>query len=112
MMESTFMLVGPGGIGKGPLSHALKPDLASIDPYRLRAGGPRARNDTLYAAPKLRSDVHNVLQALGLAPRRLGPTVEWVPEAKLLFFQVRDDWQLLVLAGLEARLGRPNFMRP
>ena len=112
MIESTFMLVGPGGIGKSPLSHALRPDLVSVDPYRLRADGPRDRNDTLYAAPKLRNDVLNVLQALGLAPRRLGPTVEWVPEAKLLFFRVRDDWQLLVLSGLDARLAKAEIYAP
>lgn len=112
MIKSTLVLVGPGGIGKSPLSHALKPSLASVDPYRLRAGGPRDRNDMLYVAPKLRHELHSVFHALSLEPRKLGPTVEWFREAKLLFFQVRDDWQLLVLAGLDAALAKAEIYAP
>lgn len=112
MIEKTLILVGPGGIGKSPLSHCLRSDLASVDPYRLRGGGPRDRKDTLYAAPKLRDELHVVLRALGTAPRRLAPTVEWFPEAKLLFFQVRDDWQLLMLAGLDAALAKAEVYAP
>lgn len=112
MIETTLILVGPGGIGKGPLSHALRPDLASVDPYRMRPGGPRDRNDTLYAAPKLRTELHSAFHSLGLAPRKLGSTVEWFREAKVLFFQVRDDWQLLVLAGLDAALAKAEIYAP
>lgn len=113
MIRNTLIVVGPGGIGKSPMSHILKEDVVSIDPYRLRASGPRRdSNDILYANPKLRGELHLVCQALNLSFVCLSPSVEWFPQAKLLFFRVRDDWQLLVLEGLDADLGKAEIYAP
>lgn len=112
MIKNTLILVGPGGIGKSPLDHIFKQNLLRIDPYRMRASGPRDKNDVLYANPKLRSELHLVCQALNLSFEYLSPTVEWVPQAWLLFFKVRDDWQLLLLEDLKADIAKAEIYAP
>ena len=36
MVKSTLILVGPGGVGKGPLAKLIRTNAVTIDPYRLR----------------------------------------------------------------------------
>lgn len=112
MIKNTLILVGPGGIGKGPLDHILKDHILKIDPYRMRPTGPRNNDDTLYANPKLRDELHLVCQALNLSFVCLSPIVEWFPTPKLLFFKVRNNWQLLILEGIDADIGKAEIYAP
>ena len=112
MIRNTLVIVGPGGIGKSPLSHALRDDLHQVDPYRLRPDGPRDRNDLFYGHPNLRKELHLALAALGEPPIPIGCGVEWFPRAMALFFKVRTDWQLLLLHGRDADFGKMEIYAP
>lgn len=94
----TIIIVGPSGVGKSPLDALFKVDV-KIDPYRLRSRGPRDFNDIFYAHPKLYDELHSVLEKLNDKPK-IKNGVEWFPKSEILFFKVREEWQLLILAGL------------
>lgn len=109
VIQRTLFVVGPGGIGKSPLDHAFAPSVRRIDPYRLRAAGPRDRHDLFYGHPNLRADIDRAYGALGLAAVRLADEVEWFPEVATFRFKVRNDWQLLFLGGLDAALAKAEL---
>ena len=109
MIERTIFVVGPGGVGKSPLDAVFRDDVVRIDPYRLRASGPRDSNDIFYAHPRLRAEWRSVLAALGEQAVQIGSRerpVEWFPRGQVLSFKVRETWQLLVLRGLEGQLAK------
>jgi len=116
MLKDTLILVGPGGVGKGPLAGLIKDDAIALDPYRLRKDGPRKdSDDPLYAPPKLRADLRAVLEALGdhVQNRSCGSEqMEWFPKARVLFFTVRGEWQCLVLHGLEGTVAKAELYAP
>lgn len=60
MIKNTLFIVGPGGIGKSPLSSLIKDEAVKIDPYRLRKRGPRDENDIFYTHPKLRNELYDL----------------------------------------------------
>ena len=104
MPENTLIIVGPGGVGKSPLTMLLRNDVAQVDPYRLRSGGPRNSSDTLYVPPKLCPELTCVLEGLGDAVQKVScgtEQVQWFPKGKILFFIVRGEWQFLILGGLQ-----------
>jgi hypothetical protein len=116
MLEHTLILVGPGGVGKGPLGDLIRDDAIAIDPYRLRKAGPRRdSDDPLYAPPRLRADLHAVLEGLGDCVQRLSlgsEQMEWFPRARVLFFTVRGEWQCLVLHGLQGAVAKAELYAP
>jgi hypothetical protein len=114
MMRRTAIVVGPGGIGKSPLDFLFKVD-ARIDPYRLRSDGPRDSGDVLYAPPRLRDELLSALATLGDQVLQIGRPdwpMEWFPRAKVLFFKVRDDWQCVILNGLEGQTAKAEIYAP
>jgi len=111
MLERTLIVVGPGGVGKSPLDFLLKPDIIKIDLYRLRSDGPRDANDFLYSHPKLRDEFRLILTELGDTVRRID-TIEWYPKSKTLFFEVRKEWQLLLLMGIKGRFAKLEIYAP
>ncbi|MCJ7729207.1 MAG: hypothetical protein MUO27_04935 [Sedimentisphaerales bacterium] len=116
MLENTLILVGPGGVGKGPLAQLIRDDAVTLDPYRLRWKGPRRdSDDPLYAHPKLRTELHSVLKALGDSLRRIPcepEQMEWFAKAKVLFFTVRDEWQCLILHDLDGEVAKAELYAP
>jgi hypothetical protein len=115
MIERTAVVVGPGGVGKSPLDALFRDDMVKIDPYRLRSDGPRDSNDLFYAHPKFRNELHLVLTTLGDKLRQIscpGQPIEWFPRAEVLFYKVRDDWQLLILNGLEGQIAKAEIYAP
>ena len=116
MIKSTLILVGPGGVGKGPLAKLIRDDAVAIDPYRLRPDGPRQdSDDPLYAHPKLRTELHGILSSLGDFPRDIPcepERMEWFARAKVLFFTVRGMWQCLILHGLDGDIAKAELYAP
>lgn len=116
MVKSTLILVGPGGVGKGPLAKLIREDRIDIDPYRLRPDGPRRdSDDPLYANPKLRTELHEVLSMLGDSPCDIPcepERMEWFAKAKVLFFTVRGDWQCLFLNALDGDIAKAELYAP
>jgi hypothetical protein len=116
MLEHTLIVVGPGGVGKGPLADLIRDDAIALDPYRLRKDGPRKdSDDPLYAPPKLRADLRAVLEGLGDCVQQLScgsEKMEWFPKARVLFFTVRGEWQCLVLHGLEGAVAKAELYAP
>ena len=115
MVERTIFVVGPGGVGKSPLDAVFRDDVIRIDPYRLRTSGPRDSNDVFYAHPNLRDEWRSVLAALGDQAVQIGSRerpVEWFPRGQVLFFKVREIWQLLALRGLEGQLAKVEIHAP
>jgi hypothetical protein len=115
MIERTVIVVGPGGIGKSPLDALFRDDIIKIDPYRLRASGPRDSNDIFYAHPKLRDELSLILNALDVRPLQIGRPerpIEWFPRGKVLFFEVRRDWQFVILKGLEGQIAKAEIYAP
>jgi len=116
MDRSTLILVGPGGVGKGPLANLIREDAIAIDPYRLRPDGPRKESDDpLYAHPKLRAEIHGILSGFGETPRQIPcdpEKMEWFPRAKVLFFTVRGMWQCLILQGLHGEIAKAELYAP
>src|SRR5689334_21796689 len=106
MITDTLLIVGPGGIGKSRIEKLLRDEIARIDPYRLRSGGPRDRQikdgklvgekDVLYGHPKLRDELYATYQGLGVGLTRLSEHVHWFQQASTLFLKVRDEWQFLL----------------
>jgi hypothetical protein len=97
MVNRTLIIVGPAGVGKGPLAKVIRDDAIAIDPYRSRKAGPRRDSgDPLYAPAKLRMELRSVLSSLGDSPCEIpceGEQLEWYRNAKVLFFTVRLEWQ-------------------
>ena len=116
MLENTLIIVGPGGVGKGPLADLIRDDAITIDPYRLRKDGPRKdSDDPLYAPPKLQADLRAVLEGLGDRVQQLScgsEQMEWFPKARVLFFTVRGEWQCLVLHGLAGGVAKAELYAP
>jgi hypothetical protein len=116
MLKDTLIIVGPGGVGKGPLGDLLRDDAVVIDPYRLRKDGPRRESDdSLYAPPRLRNELCSVLAALGDSPRSIpcqGEEMIWYPRGKVLFFTVRGEWQCLILQGLDGEIAKAELYAP
>lgn len=116
MLENTLILVGPGGVGKGPLADLIKDDAIALDPYRLRKDGPRKdSDDPLYAPPRLRADLRAVLEGLGDRVQQFScgsERMDWFPKAKMLFFTVRGEWQVLVLHGLQGTVAKSELYAP
>lgn len=98
-MKATVLVVGPGGVGKGPLGQVFRPEIAALDPYRLRPKGPKKdRHDPFYAHPKLQEELRRAFVRCGDRALRSGDNrIEWFPNSRALFFLVRDEWQLLLL---------------
>lgn len=104
MMERETLLVsGPGGVGKSPLNGLVRPEVARVESYRLRPGGPRDRDDHFYAHPDLGDQVRLLHRKFGLAGRRLGETVTWYPDTGTFLTRVRGEEQVLFLGSLEGR---------
>jgi len=112
MIRDTLIIVGPGGIGKGPLDGIIKKDALRIDPYRLRGSGPRDQGDLFYAHPKLRDELYLTFQRLGLGLTCLSEDVHWFPQAMTLFLRVRRDWQVLFLEGLDGEIAKAETYAP
>jgi hypothetical protein len=116
MTKQTLIIVGPGGVGKGPLADLIRNDAVSIDPYRMRPDGPRRESeDPLYTHPKLRDELHGVLSALGDSCRHIpcdSEQMEWFSRAKVLFFTVRGVWQCLILTDLNGDIGKAELYAP
>ena len=90
MINKTLIIVGPGGVGKGPLTGLIRDTAVSIDPYRMRPEGPRRESeDPLYVHPKLRGELHSALTVLGeIHVIILNPCNESLEE-------MTDDWTKL-----------------
>lgn len=112
MVDTSFMIFGPSGVGKSPLDKLVRKEVICIEPYRLRPEGPRDEHDVLYAPPYLREQLHLTFHRLGLAPSFPAPGIEWFPQAMTLFLKVRTDWQVLFLAGAEGRLAKAEIYAP
>lgn len=111
MIQRTFTIVGPGGVGKSPLDALFKTNITRIDPYRLRSRGPRDSNDIFYAHPRLHLELDRVFRGLGDEPKKLD-NIKWCPKSKVLFFKVRDEWQFLILNGLEGDIAKAEIYAP
>jgi hypothetical protein len=120
MISNTLMIFGPGGIGKGQLDRLVRADALRVDPYRFRPDGPRdrkkpeAEKDMFYAHPKLRAELSSAFAVFGDARQRLStePAVEWFPGARATFFDVRGEWQCLLLGGLSAVHAKAEIYAP
>lgn len=114
MITNTLMIFGPGGIGKSPLERLIRPDVVRIDPYRLRPDGPRDGADSFYAHKGLRDALGRTLTSIGDTRKVLNgkPSVEWFPSAKATFFDVRGEWQCLLLNGLKAKYAKAEIFAP
>jgi hypothetical protein len=119
MIQNTLMVFGPGGIGKTRLDDIIRGDVLRIDPYRLRKR-PRDREenggnpDLFYAHRNLRTELPGVFAALGDDKEMLSakPAVEWFPKARTTFFDVRGEWQCLILGSLNAQLAKAEVFGP
>lgn len=116
MPKNTLIIVGPGGVGKGPLTRLIRANAVALDPHRLRTNGPRREsNDPLYAPPKFRLELLSVLSALGDSLRDIPcetEKLEWCPKSKVLLFTVRGEWQCLILYGLENEIAKAELYAP
>ena len=116
MVKKTLILIGPGGVGKGPLAELIRDGAVALDPYRLRPKGPRKESDDpLYANPKLRTEIQAVLTGFGDLPVDIPCTPEkmqWFEGARILFFTVRGEWQCLFLQGLDGEIAKAEVYAP
>lgn len=114
MIEKTLMIFGPGGIGKGSIDHLVRPEAVRIDPYRLRASGPRDSDDVFYVHPRLRSELTRAFEGLGDSPERIStqPVVDWFARSRTAMFDVRGEWQCLLLGGLSAPSAKAEIYAP
>src|SRR5207248_10999569 len=85
-----------------------------IDPYRLRPTGPRDHDDLFYAHQKLRGELSRAFEHLGDKCERISekPAVEWFPKCGATFFDVRGEWQCLLLGGLSATHAKAEIYAP
>jgi len=115
MLKEAVIIVGPGGVGKSPLDILFKVD-TRIDPYRLRPGGPRGKNDWLYTHPKLYNELVSTLRILGDKPRPSTPKkpneIQWYDKSRTLCFNVRKEKQLLLLGGLNNKIAKAEIYAP
>lgn len=119
MIKNTLLIFGPGGIGKSSLDEIIRREVVRIDPYRLRER-PRDRNenggipDLFYANRNLRSELLWAFESLGDTKEPLSsrPPVEWFPKARAAFFDVRGEWQCLLLGALQAQLAKAEVFGP
>jgi len=119
VIDKTLMIFGPGGIGKGPIDQIVRREVARVDPYRLRTRPRDMREnggipDFFYGNPKLRSELTWISKELGDIKQLLSdqPRVEWFPKSRIAFFDVRGEWQCLLLGGLEAHLAKAEIYGP
>ncbi len=119
MIKNTLMIFGPGGIGKSPLDDIIRREVLRIDPYRLRER-PRDRDenggipDLFYANCNLRSELLWIFETLGDTKEPLSsrPLVDWFPKVRVAFFDVRGEWQFLLLGSLESQLAKAEVFGP
>ncbi len=115
MAKSTLIVVGPGGVGKSPLDNIVRSDVVRLDPYRLRTGGPRDKDDRLYASQKLRNELSGVFNTFGdsaIVKNAAAETVEWYPKAGVAFFTVRSEWQCLIVPSVTGILAKMEIYAP
>ena len=116
MLKNTLIIVGPGGVGKGPLARLIRDDAVTLDPYRLRKDGPRRdSDDPLYAPPRLRTELQAVLSVLGDSFQVIPcgtEQMEWFSKGRVLFFTVRGEWQCLILHGLDGEIAKAELYAP
>lgn len=128
MAKDSIIIIGSGGIGKGPLSKLFKVD-HTWNPYRMRITGPRKDDGTKYVSPTVYLQFQLILKRLGYDPIVVGylneaPSIDnipghevlsseekewfdknrtgilWYGESKILFYPVRtEQFQMLVLDG-------------
>ncbi|MCL4504825.1 MAG: hypothetical protein M1140_02220 [Chloroflexi bacterium] len=119
MIGKTLLIFGPGGIGKSPLDDIIRREVVRVDPYRLRER-PRDKSenggipDLFYANRNLRSELTWIFDCLGATKETLSvePPVEWFPKASTAFFDVRGEWQCLLLGALQANLAKAEIFAP
>lgn len=119
MINKTLLIFGPGGIGKTAIDDIIRHDVVRVDPYRMRKR-PRDReenggiHDFFYANPKLRPELTWIFQNLGDTRETLSskPPVEFFPKARAAFFDVRGEWQCLLLGTLQAQLAKAEVFGP
>jgi hypothetical protein len=115
MAKSTLIIVGPGGIGKSPIDDLLPSDVIRLDPYRLRADGPRGNGDRLYAPPKLHKELASVFNEFGDTPikkKAEDEYVEWYTQANVVFFTVRGVWQFIIVPSDTGSLAKMEIYAP
>jgi hypothetical protein len=115
MAKSTLVIVGPGGIGKGPIDSLVRRDIVRLDPYRLRVDGPRDNDDRLYAPPKLRDELARVFGVFGdtaTVKKTDNETVEWYPRAGVVFFTVRQEWQCILVPSDTGAIAKMEIYAP
>lgn len=102
MFIETIIIVGPGGIGKSPLSGLFGTDIILLDPFRLRKDGPRDNKDKNYANPNLWDFMD------GIFDENINETVKKEELCIIrkemilaLFFKVRNDYQILFIQNLD-----------
>jgi len=129
MAERSVILMGPGGVGKGPAMEVFTVD-RTWNPYRMRIKGPKPRDRTKYVSPTVYLQFQLVLQNHIEKPVRLGelpdaPLIDdipewssilrerqkrlfddnrkhvlWYPKSQVLFYPVRkEQFQMLFLDG-------------
>ncbi len=117
MIKNTLMIFGPGGVGKSPLDDIIRNDAFPINPYRLRER-PRDRSensgspDLFYGHSNLKGELTKAFVNLGDYLIKLSPKVEWFPKARTAFFDVRGEWQCLLLGGIESSFAKAEIFAP
>jgi hypothetical protein len=116
MIQNALIVVGPGGVGKGPLGDLFRDSVVALDPYRLRLKGPRRdSDDPFYAHPKLRNELTSVLSSLGDRLQDIPcaeEKIEWFPKSKVLMFTVRREWQCLILHDVDGEIAKAELYAP
>ena len=108
------MIFGPGGIGKSPVDGLIRRDALRVDPYRLRGHGPRDLKDIFYGHQNLRAELTRAFEHLGDQREYIStnPAVEWFPKCQAAFFDVRGEWQCLLLGGISAIYAKAEIYAP
>ena len=113
MAKKTLIIMGPGGVGKSPLDALLSDSVKKVNPYRLRSKGPRDSNDIFYAPPRLHEELYSIL---GNPQNVINDEIEWFLNGQVLFFKVRDEWQVLFLENFSfqykwEKIGDSTFLK-
>jgi hypothetical protein len=127
--RSVIIIMGPGGVGKGPTAKLFKVDHV-WEPYRMRIKGPKDRDKTTYVSPTVYLQLQLIIQDLGDKCLKLGelsdaPHIEgiqdsssiltaetkkifdanrkcvlWYPKGNVLLYPVRNEqFQMLIPWG-------------
>ncbi|MFW9990127.1 MAG: hypothetical protein ACFFC3_15900 [Candidatus Odinarchaeota archaeon] len=102
MFNETIIIVGPGGIGKSPLSDLFGTDIILLDPYRLRKDGPRDNKDKNYANPNLWDFMDGIFEEnINDIVKKEELCIIRKKKILVLFFKVRNDYQILFIRNLD-----------